>query len=405
MFPVATVSASRAPVNAMRIAAVTFQVLNVNARTNWSFVRVELDGGAVGTGEASLNGYEPLLDACVRALAATLVGTEVEAGWRHLVTRPHAPGGLAQNAAKSAVAQALADAEARAAGVSLTQWLGGARRARVPVYANINRATVDRSPDGCARSAQAAVAAGWPAVKIAPFDGVFPDALDRAETRRAIDVGVARVAAIRAAVGAGAGVMVDCHWRFDEPTAVAVLERLAPYALGWFECPVSEQPASHPALSRLRAAAHALHTRIAACELQSSVDGFRPFVAPALAAAPLVDAIMPDVKYCGGPAEMLRIAAFAQAHGVAFSPHNPTGPVCTYASLAVAACADAVESLEVQLGESDLLHEVVGGARPVLVDGCYEVPAGLGVGVVLDDRVLAAHPYHPVPPFLDERLG
>jgi L-alanine-DL-glutamate epimerase-like enolase superfamily enzyme len=79
--------------------------------------------------------------------------------------------------------------------------------------------------------------------------------------------------------------------------------------------------------------------------------------------------------------------------------------VCTYASLAVAACADAVESLEVQLGESDLLHEVVGGARPVLVDGCYEVPAGPGVGVALDDRVLAAHPYRPVPPFLDERLG
>ena len=201
----------------MRIAAVTFHVLNVNDRTNWSFVRVELDvwAGRHRRG-CRCNGYEPLLDACVRALAATLVGTEVEAGWRHLVTRPHAPGGLAQNAAKSAVAQALADAEARAAGVSLTQWLGGARRARVPVYANINRATVDRSPDGCARSAQAAVAAGWPAVKIAPFDGVFPDALDRAETRRAIDVGVARVAAIRAAVGGGAGVMVDCHWRFDE---------------------------------------------------------------------------------------------------------------------------------------------------------------------------------------------
>jgi hypothetical protein len=37
--------------------------------------------------------------------------------------------------------------------------------------------------------------------------------------------------------------------------------------------------------------------------------------------------MMPDVKYAGGLAEMLRIGAALAAHGVEVSPHNPSGPV------------------------------------------------------------------------------
>lgn len=384
----------------MRVAALESRTLHVNARTNWHFVRVRTDEGVDGVGEASLNGYEPLLDACLDALRPQLVGGSLDDGQRVLATFPHAPAGLVGHAIRSAIRQAFVDARAKAQGVPAWQVLGGLRRERVPLYANVNRATVDRSPEGCARSAREAVDRGFAAVKIAPFDGVVPDALDEPATRRAIDRGIARVRAMREAIGAAPRLMVDCHWRFDETTARSVLERLAPLGLYWLECPVSEQPHAHAALSRLRRAANARGVLVAACELQTAVDGFRPFVEPRL-----VDAIMPDVKYCGGPFEMLRIAAFASGRDVRFSPHNPTGPVCTAASLHVALAAADVESLELQVGESDLTRRVVGGAEPALVDGAFMVPRAPGWGVALDDAVLAAHPYRPVLPGLDERLG
>lgn len=384
----------------MRVAAVDLRVLNVNARTNWSFVRVRMDDGTTGVGEASLNGYETLLAACLDALRERVVGAAPDDALPALATHPHAADGLVGHAVRSALRQAFVDATAKAQGVPAFAVLGGARRDRVPVYANVNRATSDRTPEGCAASAQRAVAAGFRAVKIAPFDGVFPDELARASTQRAIDLGVERVRAMRAAIGPGPRLMVDCHWRFDEPTALAVLDRLARVGVHWFECPVSEQPALHDACARIRAAANERGMLLAACELQTAVAGFRAFVEPRR-----VDVVMPDVKYCGGPYELLRIAAFARRQGVRCSPHNPTGPVCTLASLHVALAAGAIDSLELQVGESDLTQQVVGGVAPSLVDGAFAAPTAPGFGVELDDAVLAAHPGRPVPPGLDERLG
>ena len=384
----------------MKLASIRTDVLNVSARTNWTFVRVRLDDGSEGVGEASLNGWEPLLRAYVTMLADELAGTALPQVRARLATFPHSPGGLVSSACRSAIEQALVDAEGRARGVPAWQVVGAKQRDRVPVYANVNRATVDRSPAGCARSAQAAIAQGFRGVKIAPFDGVLPYALERADTRRAIEAGIARVEAMRAAIGPAPRLMVDCHWRFDPATARRVLERLAPVQLHWFECPVSEHASFHDDLRDLRAAANAQGVLLAACELQTSVEGFRPFVTPRR-----VDVVMPDVKYAGGIAEMLRIATFAHGHGVAFSPHNPSGPVCTYASLHAAAVAPAVESLELQVGESDLYFDAVGGARPTFVDGAFVVPDAPGLGVSLDDAVLAAHPERCVPQGQDERLG
>jgi len=79
--------------------------------------------------------------------------------------------------------------------------------------------------------------------------------------------------------------------------------------------------------------------------------------------------------------------------------------VCTAASLHVALAAPAVDSLELQVGESELTREVVSGIEPSIVAGTFAAPEAPGWGVELDDAVLAAHPFRQVPPGLDERLG
>jgi galactonate dehydratase len=285
----------------------------------------------------------------------------------------------------------------------LYRWLGGSSRSSIPVYANINRATVDRSPAGCALSAGRAIGQGFRGVKIAPFDGVCSEdfATDWTGQRRLIDAGVARVVAMREAIGFDHDLMVDCHWRFDEATALAVLKELEPVKLHWFECPVSENIALWDALGRLRAAANAQGVLLAGAEMQVGVAGFLPLLARGL-----FDVIMPDVKYAGGYAEMMRIAALAQAHGVACSPHNPTGPICNFASMHLMAASPDFSVLEFQLGESNLYFDVVGGKGPLLVEGRFAVPPPVpGLGLTLVDAVLAAHPCAPVPPGMDPRLG
>jgi galactonate dehydratase len=59
------------------------------------------------------------------------------------------------------------------------------------------------------------VAEGFRAVKLAPFEPlVWEDGLS--DSNRAARVeGLARIAAVRDAVGAGVEVMVDAHWRFS----------------------------------------------------------------------------------------------------------------------------------------------------------------------------------------------
>ena len=170
------------------------------------------------------------------------------------------PNGIQQACIVSALDQALWSLQAQRTGQSLAQMLG-VRRERVPVYANINRRTRQRSPDDFAASAQAAVAAGHVAFKVAPFDEVNPRACAQGEGVRAMRTGLDRIAAVRDVIGNGARLMVDCHWRFDEAAARTLNEAAARLGVYWIEAPLAEVEANIPALRRLRRQCNGLAMR------------------------------------------------------------------------------------------------------------------------------------------------
>jgi galactonate dehydratase len=60
---------------------------------------------------------------------------------------------------------------------------------------------------------------------------------------------------------------------------------------------------------------------------------------------------MPDVKQSGGLRACLRVAELCAARGLAFTPHNPAGPVATALSLHLCAVAPAFTRLEYQFRE------------------------------------------------------
>ena len=386
----------------MKIQKLTPYAVNVSEKTNWFFLKIETADCVTGWGEATVSGgWEEQQILNVQRLAATISGLTVDEALPHLAVYPHSLGGLVWNAILSAAEMALMDIKARALNVPIHRLFGAPLRDTIRVYGNINRATTDRSPAGFAALARDRMAQGYTAFKLAPFDGVFwadlHDAAVRQKYRHALDC----IFAVRDAVGPDAGVLVDCHWRFDEPSALQMLRDVAPAKLFWAECVTSERAEHHAVMPRVRAAAKEMGTLVAGGERQIGLWGFEP-----LLRGKLLDVVMPDIKYTGGYSGMLAVANRAHECGVQFSPHNPTGPVCHMGSLHACALVPNFLILERQ-SEGTIYDQIVIGDHPKLVDGAYAVPQGPGLGITLNEAVLREHP--PAKPrgesTADPRLG
>ena len=376
------------------IQSITFHGVNVTPKTNWCFLEVTTADGLTGTGECTLANHEPLLEAEAARLAVRVTGEDSRDRNRLARHLPHAPGGLVAATILSAFEVATLDLAGQRIGEPLHRILGGALRDPVRLYANINRGANPRTPDGFAAAARRAVAQGFRAVKLAPFE---PLVWEDGQNRAAYAEGLARIAAVRAAAGAEVDVMVDAHWRFSPGGAAALIRDVAAFNLFWLECPVAE--ANHPELRRLRGVANDHGTRLAGAETLSGLAAYRPLIEGGL-----YDVIMPDAKHAGGLEEIRRIAALALTAGVEVAPHNPTGPVCHAASVHLCATIPNCPILEVQFGETEAFFDIVEGADLRFVDGAANLLEAPGLGTRLK-RPLPAPWLRMDRPWLDPRLG
>ncbi|MDB5849102.1 MAG: mandelate racemase/muconate lactonizing enzyme family protein [Rhodoferax sp.] len=367
------------------IQALKLHHVKVTPKTIWSFVELTLAGGTTGWGEATLMRATEALNAPAAAAREALIGGTLAAVDPFIAAQGIAP--MPRAAIASALEQAAWDARARQAGCNVLRLLGAPERFSVPLYANMNRRTVERTPAGFFLSAQQTLAAGYTTLKIAPFDDVTPDTDATPEGRRLIEAGLSRVAAVRQASAGRADVQlyVDCHWRFSAPTAASVLRELADLGVVWFECPLPETEANMPALRRLRGQANARGVRLAGLEELTHADAFRPWLE-----AGCYDVVMPDVKYAGGIGGVLRVAELAAGFNTACAPHNPTGPVCHAASLIACALGPNMEMLEHQFDETPKFWDIVDGDLPRPHAGISRLPQGDGLGVALRQAALAA---------------
>jgi galactonate dehydratase len=362
-----------------RIADIAAWRARVSPKTVWIMVRVTDSDGVVGWGEATVNGREDDVVAAIRRIGRALLGAPVAPGAMRAASGETLPAW----AAASGIDTALCDIAARRAGVPVASLLGGGKRDRIAVYANINRRTTDRAPSGFAATARAALADGHARFKLAPFDGLSPALCGSPEGRRLTEMGLACIAAVREVVGAGE-VMVDCHWRFTPAAVPGLIDALAALGVTWLECPIPEGDDSPPVLARLRGDANRRGMRLAGCETQTTEAAFAAFLD-----AGAYDVVMPDVKYVGTLEAMLRIAARAARTGAACAPHNPSGPICHAASLHVSAATAEFLVLEMQYDESPHFEALVAGGLPRPVDGAIAAPTGPGLSVAIDPAALA----------------
>ncbi len=290
------------------------------------FVRVDTDAGISGWGEGSTwaGGSALITEFGLRQIRDMLIGrdpSEIEAIWHDIYRRYTYMGsrGLPTQVL-SAIDIALWDIKGKDLGRPIYDLLGGKVRETVPVYANAWWPDDAHEPQAFADAALETVARGHQALKIDPFFEMaeaFYAYVSGEITPEHESRGIARIAAIREAVGPNVHILIDAHGQYDVPSAIRVADRLAELDIAWLEEPVP--PESHDALRQVRE-----NTAVPICvgeRLFTRFD-FAPILERRLA-----DFVMPDVCWTGGISELRRIGALAEAHYVPLSPHNAAGPI------------------------------------------------------------------------------
>jgi galactonate dehydratase len=342
----------------------------------WLFVRVESEDGAVGWGEASLEGHAEAVDGVFAAYRDRFVGHDpfaIEDIWQIAYRGGFYRGGPVLMSALSGLDQALWDLKGKALGLPAWQLLGGRVRDKIRAYAWIGG---DR-PHEIADAARLRRSQGFSAVKMNATAE-----LDWIGTPRAFDDVIERV---KAAQAEGLEIGLDFHGRVHRPMAKRLALALEPLGLLFIEEPLLSE--NREGLAEI---AGLVSTPIALGERLFSRWDYKPFFE-----GRLVDIVQPDLSHAGGLSECRRIAAMAEAYDVAVAPHCPLGPLALAACLQLAACAPNVAIQEMSLGihynvGHDLLEFITDKDVLSPVDGYLRIPDGPGLGVEIDEAAVRA---------------
>lgn len=356
-------------------------------------VRVTTSDGAVGWGEAPTTLMTYPVRESVREVARLYLGKELRAHRealrefeRYSFYRSRS---MEATSALSAVDIACHDLVGRELGAPVFDLLGGALRKTVRAYSN-GWYSDCVTPEEFGARAQKMVGAGFRALKFDPFGVEY-----RTLSPAGLEEAVARVGAVREAVGPEVDLLIEFHGRFLPEAAVragCALDRFHPRFL---EEPTL--PELSDALADLRSK---VVTPVALGERLLTAADFLSFLRRGL-----VDILQPDITNSGGFSYGRDIAGVAAAFGAPVAYHNAFGPVQTAATLQMDAALPTFflqESFEASW--PDWKRSLVRGYA--LENGQFQIPdrPGLGIEVIeskVDEfRSDAIEPLGPEPPWV-----
>jgi galactonate dehydratase len=372
----------------MKITAIRTVIVNAVMR-NWIFVCVETDQhGLYGWGEATLEWKTRAVAGAVEDLVPLLIGRDPR-DIEQLVRIMHKHGfwriGVIGTTAISGIEVALWDILGKSLGVPVWRLLGGRTRDHVRVYTHLGLGESDAvyktmSSDLVVERALAVLERGYRAMKV-----VFIPYTHYTASPREIDHVGRLMQDLRSAVGDAVEIMIDFHGRCAAP-AVA-LQYIAAITSG--RPLFVEEPVQPGDAGAMRAVAERSEVPIAAGERLVDRLEFRElFERRAVAIA------QPDLCHVGGFTEARKIAAMAEAACVGIAPHNPLGPLAGVAALHFDIATPNFVIQEEMVGSVPWYHDVLRGPI-MMVDGNWQIPEAPGLGIEIDERAAAAHPYAP----------
>jgi galactonate dehydratase len=351
------------------------------------FIEVSTDEGITGWGE--ITGTLPVANrsvcAALRHVSDLIEGDDprlIEMIWNKIFRSFTYMGsrGATTNII-SAIDIALWDIRGKVLGLPISELFGGPVRDGVPIYCHPQNGS---SIEEMVQHVKAIVETGQKALKLDPFQPHHEEESNGYLTGKlsaeSENLGADRIAAIREAVGPDIEVMIDCHGRFDAPTAIRLAKALEPYNIWWFEEPVPVE--STHALRQVRenvdvpiCVGERLHTRWE----------FVPILENELA-----DFIMPDVTWTGGISEIKKIATMAEAYYVPISPHDASGPVNVLAGAHAMASVPNHYRVETSRAKLNAYDEYIDHSLDIRGDKIY-LSDRPGLGIELDRDYMRGH--------------
>jgi L-alanine-DL-glutamate epimerase-like enolase superfamily enzyme len=341
-----------------------------NPRFTWTskqtlLVFVLTDEGVTGVGEAwsdagAASSIEAFIENDVKPI---LVGADaglVEHFASVLLDRAIVSTRRSQTAAAlSAIDIALWDIKGKEAGQPVWRLLGGNDRKVLP-YASGGLYAAGQTPEDLGREFAGYVERGFRGVKIKV--GGAPLALD-----------VARVAAVRAAIGHASRLMVDAVSNYDVPRAVNFARAAAPHDIYWFEQPV--------AITDIEGQAR-VHAQggipVAGNENEYGLQAYRRLIE-----AGAVHYVQADAIISGGITGVRKIATLAEAFSLPVTLHHSNSIVSMAANMHLAASIANCDSIEYHVLHQPLFDCAPAGLLDIR-DGYIAVPDRPGLGIDLE---------------------
>ncbi|MEM3046183.1 MAG: mandelate racemase/muconate lactonizing enzyme family protein, partial [Candidatus Bathyarchaeia archaeon] len=258
-------------------------------------------------------------------------------------------------------------------GMPIYRLLGGPCRRKVRVYVD----AWGRSPEELAEHASRLVKEGYTALRLGPYTERFPDQFHA----KMIDDAVARVKAVREAVGNEVDLCVEVHGRAQPYEAIALGKELEKYRILFYEDPIL--PENIDAMANV--AAH-VNVPIATGERLYTLYEFRELLVKNAALM-----VRPDVCLAGGITQTKKIATLAEAFFVGVIPHNPLSPVSTAACVHIDAAIHNFTIQEYSPEDRPPKSELFQPLR--LEKGYLLLPEKPGLGLDLDEKAVEKYPW------------
>jgi D-galactarolactone cycloisomerase len=337
-------------------------------------VKVVTDDGLVGWGE-SHHGRSPgavghHVNTTLRQLVVGMDATDVVGVWAKIYKYQLGSHGLgaATAIAMSGLDMALWDLRGKAVGWPLYRMLGGRARP-IPAYAG-GVSLGWQAPETLVEEARTLVAQGYRALKLRVGDAPARD--------------LARVGAVRKALGDGVTLLVDANTGYTVDDVRRVMPGLEAQGVGWLEEPF-------PAHDHRAYAQAALLGRV---PLAAGENHYTRFEFTRLIEDRVVTILQPDLSKTGGVTEALRIAALASGWKLSINPHTSMTGLNMAATIHLLAAIDNGGYFEGDVSRGNLFRDRLVSPAPYAIDrdGFVAPLEGPGLGLEVDEEFLKKHP-------------
>jgi galactonate dehydratase len=269
---------------------------------------------------------------------------------------------------------ALWDIAGKKLGTPVYNLLGGKVHDRLRIYTSYRWGDIARTADAYRERTRELISQGATAGKYDPF-GAYPGPERQLSTATLNEVRE-MIRGIREG-GPDFDICVEAHGKFNIASAGRIAKMLEPFDPFFLEEPVPPEN-----VDAMAAVQRSTNIPVATGEGLQSHFNFREVLSKQAARI-----LQPDEARTGGITAMKKIAAMADASYVTIAPHNPNGPVCTAASIHVAASIPNFLIMEEGNKDTSQYGEIfVGGWKQNLA--WWDVPVAPGLGVDLSPAFL-----------------